>query len=618
VQLSNRQVKLGLHLLSLDQATTTKRLAARLNVSIRTVKTDLKVVQAWLQAAGDYYRAKPRVGIWLVATSAQRASLKAALMTNQPTTEASTPQERISQLGLLLAVTDRYLTTQQLENRLGISKNTVINDLNKVERYLADFQVKLERKNYYGYRLIGAELNLRSVLEALLNQLVRTSMAANLTDDPLQQLRQLPLSTVPELQTILGVIIPAFSTPAATANPNFDANDQLTMIMRLAIIILRLSMHRSLSHYQQLAASPHEQAALPYQCFVQLMQHYDFPQLQQEYDYLLRGANPRFDDQNIARLTKDIIAAVSQQTGQAYDRDSQLQVNLFSHLLTQLSNKYKFTNEYNPFIADIQNRHPALYQAVSHALRTQISANPAVVNASLIVFVTLHFLVSIERQQTTRHARIIYVCSTGLGVTSLIKNELERQLTNIEIAGFASPTEVAAKVRQWQPDLVVSIFPLTDVDLPVIQVSPLPSPTDIQQIKAAVAQVLQVSPQRLTPVTPQPVTTAGQMAQSRALMLKGAVIYGQLQAAIGSRVPAAYQAAFVIHVMLAVQRISCQQSYDSQGLQVGGPPVAPNDAQRIRQIFKANQLSINSAEVSAILQYTRINDLTNKGAKQHG
>ncbi|MFC6182080.1 BglG family transcription antiterminator [Lactiplantibacillus daowaiensis] len=619
MQLSNRQRQLALKLLALNSATTTQTLAQIFNVSVRTIKSDLKQVQTWLQPYGDYYQAKPHIGIWLTVTDAQRTQLKAALLASQATEPYSTPQERVSQIILLLAVSDGFITTQQIENKIDISKNTVIADLDRVESKLATFQLQLARKNYYGYRIQGSELNLRSILETLLNQIFDYYEAPGVVSSNIwDQLQQLKFPTAPELQTVLTVVLNALAACQDEPETTFDLNDRLTMLARLTIVAVRLSMHQPLNSYQPLAMKPVDQPTLPYQWFVKVMQHYDFPQLQDEYDYVLRGGNPRFDDQNIAQLTKTIIEAVSVQTGQAFDQDSQLQVNLFSHLLTKLSNKYKFTNEYNPFINDIKARHLALFDAVTQALKLNISANPAVVSDSFVAFVTLHFLVSLEGRQTTRKARIIYVCSTGLGVTSLIKKEIERHMTNVEIAGFASRLDVKDKLKAWQPDLVVSIFPLNVTKLPVIQVNPLPSPADLNRIQAAVAKVLHVKPARLTPTTvdpPLPVNAAG---QSHELMLRGAIIYSQLASYLGSRVPTDYQGAFTIHVMLAVHRISFQQSYDSQMIRLAQQPETAADVRAIRQIFKTNHLTINAAEISAILQYTRINEFTEKGADQHG
>lgn len=614
MQLSNRQKQVVIKLLTTDRPVTTKTLADQLNVSVRTVKNDLKAIQEWLAGFGHYYRSKPRVGIWLKASSAERAQLKQRLFTDQGGQRICTPRERVEQIVCLLTINAGFMTTQQIENKLNISKNTVVADLDKAERFLKQFQLTLERKNYYGYRIAGAELNIRSALEAILNRTLHAVEAPILASpDPLKDVRQIQFPMVPELQTVLTVVVNELEAQNYADHADFDLEDDLTMIVRMTIGAVRLSMNHPLSSYTPLNVRGPERRKLPYLLFTAVVQHYDFPSLQDEYNYLLRGVNPRFDDRNIAQLTERIIATVSQQLNYPFDQDSQLKVNLFSHLLTKLSNKYKFTNEYNPFVADLKRRNLPLFNAVQRTLKTVISANPAVVGDSFVAFVTLHFLVSLERHQTTKRARVVYVCSTGLGVTGLIKREIERNVANVEIAGFASITNVKQKILEVRPDLLISIFPLTRSTVPVIQVNPLPSSGDLERIRAAVAKILQVTPASLTPLRPAYSDDQSAAEQAHTLMLNGAVIYSALKAYLGDRIPQAYQEAFMIHVMMAVHRIYFHHSYDPQTLNLAGKFDRPVDVRKIEHIFADNQLVINRPEISALLQYTRVDELSHKG-----
>ncbi len=53
------------------------------------------------------------------------------------------------------------------------------------------------------------------------------------------------------------------------------------------------------------------------------------------------------------------------------------------------------------------------------------------------------FWVSYEREEDLRSVRAVYICSTGLGVTSLIKQKINEELNNITIVAFASSIECA-------------------------------------------------------------------------------------------------------------------------------------------------------------------------------
>lgn len=611
MQLSNRQIKIIARLLTIDSVITTKKLADQFNVSIRTIKNDLNVIQEWMTNYGDYYQSKPHAGIWVKGNIEDKEFLKHQLLCSINYDHVKTPQERVEQIILLLTVNSGFITTQQLENKLAISKNTVIADLDKVEQYLKEYQLYLERKNYYGYHIRGSELNIRSIMETILNRaLSYYEIPVLMSKSWLKGIKSFHFKIVPEIQNALTTIIKQLERKEWKGQ--FDINDVLTMVIRMLICIVRLSINQPINSYKPLMVSEEDENIFPYRLFSSVNKLYDFTLLKDEYEYLLRGVNPKFDNHNILKLTRQVIEQVSSQTKQDFYKDNQLQVNLFSHLLTRLNNKYKFANEYNPFVVDLKKRNPALFEAVKKALRENISSNPTVINDSFVAFVTLHFLVSLEERHVSKNAKIIYVCSTGIGVTSLIKKEIERNISNVEIAGFASINNVVEKIRVVQPDLVVSIFPITGTKVPVIQVNPLPSKNDLQKIQNQVAKILNVKPESLTQVTISHRENQTLEETTHTLLMKGTLIFEELQAYLKNRIPKKYREPFMMHVMMAVHRIYFHHSYDSQMVSLKGIKERSEDIKKIKQIFLQNQLEINMTEISAILQYTRMDKILDK------
>lgn len=68
----------------------------------------------------------------------------------------------------------------------------------------------------------------------------------------------------------------------------------------------------------------------------------------------------------------------------------------------------------------------------------------------------------------------------------------------------------------------------------------------------------------------------------------------------------------MIHVMMAAHRIYFHHSYDSQMVSLKGIKERSEDIKKIKQIFLQNQLEINMTEISAILQYTRMDKILDK------
>ena len=121
----------------------------------------------------------------------------------------------------------------------------------------------------------------------------------------------------------------------------------------------------------------------------------------------------------MVQLTKQVIESVSKELNYPFVNDRQLFTNLFAHLSLRFTKKHLFINEYNPFSEEIKGKHPALFLAIQSACKQLIQRSVLLVNDSFCAYIALHFLAAQERQQQeAKVVRIVYVCSTGLGVTS--------------------------------------------------------------------------------------------------------------------------------------------------------------------------------------------------------
>ena len=95
---------------------------------------------------------------------------------------------------------------------------------------------------------------------------------------------------------------------------------------------------------------------------------------------------------------------------------------MFAHLSLRFTKKHLFINEYNPFSEEIKGKHPALFLAIQSACKQLIQRSVLLVNDSFCAYIALHFWLRNDNSEA-KVVRIVYVCSTGLGVTSLIEQK---------------------------------------------------------------------------------------------------------------------------------------------------------------------------------------------------
>jgi transcriptional antiterminator len=314
------------------------------------------------------------------------------------------------------------------------------------------------------------------------------------------------------------------------------------------------------------------------------------------------------DGQNMVATVRKMIAEIGKQTHTDFTHDSQLQENLYLHLTNHQAGDEQLQS-YNPFTDDIKAEYPELFAAITTTSRALLPGTA--VTDAFVSFVALHFMVSLQRRpQSTRNVRVAYVCATGLGITNLIQQRLAESISNIELVGFAGLDTARQLIRREAPDLVISIFPLEGVQVPVVEVQPLPTPADIATIKAIVAKLLNLPEAALQPqAQPAPATPQADLAgQVQQTVLKMFSIYSDLQTILPQKIAPEYADAFIMHVFLAVHRIMFDQQY--QGVVAQDPPKL---VRQIETVFSRYGLAINRAECHAIIEYLNLTQTAKGG-----
>lgn len=612
-QLSKREIRILLQLLDMEGSITTKELAENHQVSVRTIKYDLDHIRDWLKERQLTVNSKRNKGIWLELNDSKRLELKNELMSVERFELYPDQEIRLGRLILILLLVKSPLTSQELADKLDVSKNTVINDIDHLETALAEYQVTLQRQNRQGFSLKGSEKRLRLVMEYVCQQQVTDYDINQIMSRLLHGERRVPdlfSKFDADLQEVYQQVLVATSELLHQKSLEaFNYAEILSMTLRVAIAVVRMQNGFTMARYklltnQQLLA---EQEELPYLLMKAVFEAYELPLLEDEYFYIYSDAFEKSEEQDILLLTESIIQTVSQEMGMPFMKDTQLFTDLFAHLSLRLSRKQKFINEYNPFLDDIKAKYPKLFAAIKKASQEQIDGSALLINDSFIAYIALHFLVSYEKEQERKAVRIVYVCSTGLGVTNLIQQRVTEELHNVEIASFASILNAKEIIAEKDPDLVVSIFPIEGLDKRFIKVHPLPTEKDIQQIREEVKKILDQEHHRPR-LVPRKTAADHQSAEnlSRDVIVKGYIVYEGLLQLFGLQLTQEYKEAFLLHVFLMVHRIIFQQQYESGGNVATQVLLEQKElVGKIETLFSDNDLSINRAEISALLNYSR-------------
>lgn len=264
MQLSNREIKITLLLLEMENPITAKGLSEHFEISVRMIKYDLDNVRDWLNYDKKVFYSKRNKGFWIEAGQKQREELKQRLLSRSEFEYYPVPEQRVSQLITIMCLTDGYITGQKFENKMNVSKTTIVGDLNRVEERANQYSVRLDRKNYYGYSLVGSEKNIRGLFESVLqhglsNYDVYETMnllASESTDT--EHAINFGMNT--EIENVFKIVLErAVKNKKLLMQAKFDDDDLLTIMIRMVISIIRLSINHPMNSYHALKLAKDEQ-----------------------------------------------------------------------------------------------------------------------------------------------------------------------------------------------------------------------------------------------------------------------------------------------------------------------------------------------------------------------
>lgn len=166
--LTTRQRDLMMLLLEAKQPMTPAELALKLDLSPRQVNYDLRNVQIVLAQKNVGLRILPRVGIDVDCTQEQRQKLVGELGSANDLQLILSSKQRQQLIALILLTSNVALMLQQFQDKTQVSRMTVIKDLDLVEQWLEDRNIRLERKPNYGFACRASEKEKREALISLL------------------------------------------------------------------------------------------------------------------------------------------------------------------------------------------------------------------------------------------------------------------------------------------------------------------------------------------------------------------------------------------------------------------------------------------------------------------
>lgn len=476
----SRQQELIRILLTSQEPLTTTDLATKLDVSSRTIRSDLEKIESELLMHHLALEKKPHVGVWIQGSKEDKVALFLNVDQQHNSPEMYSKEYRIGCILVQILLGNNKIYLEKFAEELCVSRSTIEKDLAIVSSWLEKHELELVKNKNNGLYIKGSEENIRNAVGNLANDLNSHN-----------------LSIESFLETYLNVDFKQIEDIICEWNEKYDMhlNEMNTnnLAFHAAIMLIRILKNKELKMADIDALN--DNTNLYKKEFEQLISnlseyiHCDIPKAESNYllmhlfgMYLSEATfikNDFLSDlRNLAEnISDDFIHNLDKIVALNLEENEKFKQSLMLHLLpTVYRLKYGF-NLYNPLLGEIKTNY-----AGSFSLATIINSSfEKFLNVSVsedeIAYVALHISVAVAQPTEKQHVAI--VCTMGVGVSRFLSVKLQENFPNIEFLHCSSDDAIEIE----KCDYILSTVKL-NISKTYLQINPLLGETDIQRIRA--------------------------------------------------------------------------------------------------------------------------------------
>ncbi|RME69607.1 MAG: transcription antiterminator [Chloroflexi bacterium] len=508
VSLTVQQKRILLHLLTENSPVPMSELADHLNLTTRQVHYRLKPVASWLSQRNASLVARPRVGVTIKCSPAQRQQLLQELARQSDLHLVLSAGQRRQLLALVLLFADAPLILNNLQYITTASRTTILKDLEPITDWGRLYSLELIRKPNFGVMFDGPEFNRRQAIASVLwgdtpfrdplismnyGQGIRFALKDTPTSLPIiRQINRL-------LDDIPG---PTAFEWVAFAETKLGGRFTDEAVLYLALV-LAVQYHRlQTRHFVEVKPdtlawlSTQKEWAVA-QGIARLMQEEGLESTVPEAEIgtiamqLLAGVRDQLwpgdleIDPALTRLVDmlmDEVARAFSTPGLRYDIP--LRDGLVSHIIPAiLRQRFGVWAPSRSSEGVVPREWPQEFRIASELARLVTEHTGVPLPDSEVETITLLLRAAFVRERPSHPRRVYIICPSGMATAQLLVARLKTRFPSLEIQGVLSLRELSAD-RVANAHLLISTVPLESPrrGLPVIQVHPLLTATDIEAI----------------------------------------------------------------------------------------------------------------------------------------
>lgn len=488
------------HHLRQNSFTSAARLSSVLNVSERTIRSDITLVNDVLHEHGADISLKRKYGYYLEITSpaAFSAFLKDLEEENGQSHSLDSQERRLFHLTQLLLNARDYLNADFLAEEVYISRVTLANYMKMITSNLDSYDLELVSKPAAGYKVIGKERDKRSCLSDLIFRDLSMDAIPDFTKD--EQLIFPGLDLV-QLKSI-------FARPLMEADIRISDLNLKKLVLHAAISISRIQLGFTITLPEDFVFTAPMDGVL-ISCLDQIQGSYGitFTGDEEKYLYLHLISSCEYNAQIIDpmwldRLVTNLIDIIYQDFSIDFRADDIFCQDLTRHLRSILKGKVLNIEEKNPMLEVIKTHFPLPFEIALTSVKKAFKDSGYQLAEDDIAYIALHIGAALERFLAGKREKkkALILCGLGLSAARMLETMLLKYFQDslaISHEGFYTSLSQLKEQDFSSNDFLVSTFPVPDSPLPVAVVGFPVTSQDVETVSRMLNSIAKTRSRKL-------------------------------------------------------------------------------------------------------------------------
>lgn len=430
--MNSEQILILLNTMSrFKHAVSAEECAKALNISTSAFKKDLRDLKPILSNNGCKIVGKSGLGNGyelIIENTKRYETYMNQILPKKIADNSSDYNEQKNRIYYIMDVllnTKDYIKSEDISDKLAISRSQFAKDLTKVKKYFSDYRLSLVSKSHYGIRVQGDEIAIRMCMANIYTHSIYF-------DDNNEIFLKPEPSYNKELEKIREIII------ESADHENYQLNDLVVhnLVVHLYIAIKRMESNNHVKLQESIKNQilAEEERPLAEMIIEQVEQAFQIKFDKEEICYIIMHLSAKKtikDDNQITTEVMEIVAEMLDRINRKYCVDLKNNLNLRImiglHTVPLLHRLEYHLILKNPLLEEIKRNLLQAYEMAICGCEVLNERFHCDISEDEISYFALHIKVAMDENRQKKKKRILLVCSTGRGSAQLLRYDFQKK-----------------------------------------------------------------------------------------------------------------------------------------------------------------------------------------------